>query len=125
MKMLNRSAISVRLKQPFVDWVNGLDNAQEETVTLAEANQEATVYLVPELDGPEDLGALLEERYLDILENEWLSWEEDSRLWPDNPDRELFDRMIEIEPSFMAFDLDEQAPLMGLPMDEVLDLEAD
>ncbi|WP_114417313.1 hypothetical protein [Marinospirillum perlucidum] len=123
MKMLNRSAISVKLRQPFVDWINSIDGGEEE-MTLEEVNQEATIYLVPELeDDEESLEALLEERYLDILENELFSWEEDENNWPEELDRNLFDDFIRIELAFMAFDLDDQAPLMGQVLDELEDLD--
>ncbi|SFX31809.1 hypothetical protein [Marinospirillum alkaliphilum] len=125
MKMLNRSAISVRLTQPFVDWINSLDASGEEQVSLEDVNQEATTYLVPELEDEDSLETLLDERYLDILENELLSWEEDTRLWPDQLDRALFDAFIEVEPSFMVFDLDDQAPLLAQVVDEIEDLGDD
>lgn len=125
MKMLNRSAISVKLRQPFVDWVNSVSDSGEEEVTLEEINQESTSYLVPELEEEEDLETLIEERYLDILENELFSWEEDDSLWPEDIDRALFDEFIRIEPAFMVFDLDDQAPLLAQMLDEIEDVEKD
>lgn len=112
MKMLNRSAINVRLQQPFVDWINNLPGGTEEKITLAEVNQEATTYLLPELEDEQDLNTLLEEYHLDLLENELLSWEEDSQFWPTNRDKHLFTQFLQVELAFMAFDLDEQTPLL-------------
>lgn len=124
MKMLNRSAISVKLRQPFVDWINSLnDSGDEEEVLLDEVNQESTSYLIPELEEEEDLEKLIDERYLAILENELYSWEEDESLWPEDMDRALFDTFIRIEPAFMVFDLDDQAPLLAQVIEEVEDLD--
>lgn len=123
MKMLNRSAISVRLRQPFVDWINSLEDSAGEQVSLEEVNQEATTYLIPELEDEEALNDLIDERYLDLLENELFSWEEDESLWPEDMDRALFDEFVEIELSFMVFDLDDQAPLLSQVLDEVDDLD--
>ena len=123
MKMLNRSAISVKLRQPFVDWINSVSDSGEEEVTLDDVNQESTSYLIPELEEEEDLDNLLDERYLDILENELFSWEEDDSLWPEDIDRALFDDFIRIEPAFMVFDLDDQAPLLAQVLEEVEDLD--
>jgi len=117
MKMLNRSAISVKLRQPFVDWINSVSDSGEEEVTLDEVNQESTSYLVPELEEEEDLENLIEDRYLDILENELFSWEEDDSLWPEDMDRALFDEFIRIEPAFMVFDLDDHDPLLAQVLD--------
>ena len=45
--MLNRAALILRYKQPFVDWINAADPAStSHTLTLAEVNEEHTVYLV-------------------------------------------------------------------------------
>jgi len=123
MKMLNRSAISVKLRQPFVDWINSVSDSGEEEVALDDVNQESTSYLIPELEEEEDLEKLIAERYLAILENELYSWEEDDSLWPDDMDRALFDEFIRIEPAFMVFDLDDQAPLLAQVLEEVEDLE--
>ena len=123
MKMLNRSAISVKLRQPFVDWINSISDSGEDEVTLEDVNQESTTYLIPELEEEEDLEQLVEERYLDILENELFSWEEDDELWPEDIDRALFDEFIRLEPAFMVFDLDDQAPLLAQVIEEVEDLD--
>ncbi|WP_404414471.1 hypothetical protein [Marinospirillum sp.] len=125
MKMLNRSAISVKLRQPFVDWINNVSDSGEEEVTLDDVNQESTSYLVPELEEEEDLENLIADRYLDILENELFSWEEDDSLWPEDIDRALFDDFIRIEPAFMVFDLDDQAPLLAQVLEEVEDFDAE
>ncbi len=45
--MLNRAALILRYKQPFVDWINAADpSPTSHVLTLAEVNQEHTVYLV-------------------------------------------------------------------------------
>ena len=45
--MLNRAALILRYKQPFVDWINAADpSATSHALTLEEVNQEHTVYLV-------------------------------------------------------------------------------
>ncbi|GLR63686.1 hypothetical protein [Marinospirillum insulare] len=118
MKMLNRSAISIQLKQPFVDWINSLDGEDDEQVTLAEVNLEATTYLMPELEDEEALEDFVDERHFELLENELLSWEDDASLWPADMDRALFDEFLEVKLSFMVFDLDEQAPLLATVLDE-------
>src|SRR6266568_4611832 len=45
--MLNRAALICHYKQPFVDWINAVDpSPTSHTLTLAEVNEEHTVYLV-------------------------------------------------------------------------------
>jgi hypothetical protein len=58
--MLNRAALILRYKQPFVDWINAADpSASSHTLSLAEANQEHTVYLVEVEDEQELAGGWL------------------------------------------------------------------
>lgn len=121
MKMLNRSAISVQLKQPFVDWVNSLDEGGDEQVNLDEVNLEATTYLIPELEDEDALKDFIDERYFALLENELLSWEDNESCWPAEISRTLFDEFLEVKLSFMVFDLDEQAVLLATVLDEVED----
>jgi len=123
MKMLNRSAISIQLKQPFVDWINSLNDEGEEQVTLAEVNLEATTYLIPELEDEDALEAFIDDRHFELLENELLSWEDDDSYWPADMDRALFDEFLDVKLSFMVFDLDEQAPLLATVLDEVEDAD--
>ncbi|WP_027847954.1 hypothetical protein [Marinospirillum minutulum] len=122
MKMLNRSAISIQLKQPFVDWINSLDEEGEQ-VTLEEVNLEATTYLIPELEDEDALEVFIDERHFELLENELLSWEDDDSYWPADMDRALFDEFLDVKLSFMVFDLDEQAPLLATVLDEVDDVD--
>ncbi|NLW05972.1 MAG: hypothetical protein GX029_12240 [Pseudomonadaceae bacterium] len=121
MKMLNRSAISVQLKQPFVDWINNLDEGGDEQVNLDEVNLEATTYLIPELEDEDALEEFIDERYFELLENELLSWEDDENFWPADLDRALFNEFLDVKLSFMVFDLDEQAALLATVLDEVED----
>ncbi len=121
MKMLNRSAISIQLKQPFVDWINSLNESGDEQVNLNEVNLEATTYLIPELEDEQALEDFINERYFELLENELLSWEDDDSCWPADMDRALFDAFLDVKLSFMVFDLDEQAPLLATILDEVED----
>jgi hypothetical protein len=55
--MLNRAALILRYKQPFVDWINATDPSSSlHPVTLAEVSRERTVYLI-EVEDEEELGA--------------------------------------------------------------------
>ncbi len=50
MKILNRYALIVRPKQPFVDWVNF--TSTEHKMTLADVRVEPDVFLWPEIEEP-------------------------------------------------------------------------
>ena len=53
--MLNRSAVAVRPKQPFLDWVNSVE--PDSSVTLDELQK--TLYLVPDYEDPADVEKVL------------------------------------------------------------------
>lgn len=117
MKMLNRSAMTVKLTQEFVDWINNLDEGSE-PLTLADVNEEATVYLVPEIEDEEQLNDMLQEFWLNILENELKSWEEDEASWPELT-VEQFEQFIELSPAVMVFDLDYENGLKSASIDDL------
>lgn len=126
MKLLNRSALSVKPTQAFVDWVNSLEpTVGEDDLTLADVDSESTVYLIPEMDTPEALAAYVRERHLDILENELRAWEEDTRQWPDRLDWALFERFVVVEHSYLALDLEDDDPIEISDIDDELLLETD
>ncbi|GAA0575278.1 hypothetical protein ACFQH5_06770 [Halomonas salifodinae] len=126
MKLLNRSALSVKPTQPFLDWINSLEpTVGEDDLTLDDVDRESTVYLIPEMDTPEALQAFVRERYLEILETELRAWEEDERLWPETLDWALFQRFLRVEHSYLAMDLDDEAPLEISEFDDALLMETD
>lgn len=126
MKLLNRSALSVKPNQAFVDWINSLEpTVGDDDLTLDDVDRESTIYLIPEMDTPEALEAFVRERYMEILESELRAWEEDERQWPETLDWALFQRFLTVEHSYLAIDLDDEAPLEIAEIDEALLLETD
>ncbi|RAR63650.1 MULTISPECIES: hypothetical protein [Halomonadaceae] len=124
MKLLNRSALSVKPTQLFVDWINSLEpTVGDDDLTLEDVDRENTVYLIPEMDSPEALEGFVRERYLEILESELQAWEEDRRQWPETLDWALFQRFVRVEHSYLAVDLDDEAPLEVAEIDDELLLE--
>jgi hypothetical protein len=80
--MLNRAALILRYKQPFVDWINAADpSPTSHTLTLAEVNQEHTVYLV-EVEDEDDLAEWLARHHEELFEQELNGRYTDPALWP-------------------------------------------
>ena len=126
MKLLNRSALSVKPTQAFVDWINSLEPTMgDDDLTLDDVDRENTVYLIPEMDTPEALEGFVRERYMEVLENELRAWEEDERQWPEAVDWALFQRFLTVEHSYLAIDLDDEAALEIAEIDDALLLETD
>lgn len=103
--MLNRELLIVRLKQPFVDWINEADPIPESArVTLDAANEDCPVFLVHEYTC-EDLEAWLEQCYLPLFEEVLNQWYAVPALWPQDRDLELFKAWCEVEVHGIIIDL--------------------
>ena len=95
--MINRAAVLVRLKAPFISWINQADPADgRPDITLEEANEDRTVYLIEEeeADFLEQWVAL---NYEQIFACELEDWHMDQTRWPQQRNREMFDAWCEIE----------------------------
>jgi hypothetical protein len=60
MVTVNRSAIVVKPKQPFLDWLHATDPTSLELTSL-NLIREPTIYLIPECDTDEDVAEVLRE----------------------------------------------------------------
>jgi hypothetical protein len=96
--MLNRAALILRYKQPFVDWINAADpSPTSHTLTLAEVNQERTVYLV-EVEDEDELAGWLARHHQELFEEELNGWYTDPALWPR-------DRSLQMLQAWCSFEL--------------------
>lgn len=95
--MINRAAIIVRLKEPFIRWINEADPLDNQNpVTLAEANEDRTVYLIDDAEA-EHADDWVELNFRQLFECELEDWYQDESLWPQRIDRALFDSWCDVE----------------------------
>ena len=107
--MLNRSAITVKAKQPFLDWLRNLPDPVDTSVTLREVNEEQPIYLVPECIDPDMFPELLSYYFDSIFDAELSGWWMDPKDWPQPRTLELFKEWFEIEFHLMVGDLGNEA----------------
>ena len=79
MLALNRSAIVVRPKLPFLEWLHSADPTSA-TLTLADLALEPTIYLVPECADGEQERAALQTAFRTIFENQLDGWWRDRTM---------------------------------------------
>ena len=123
MKLINRTAVSVLPKQPYVDWVNQLDPSVsnlEQPMTLLEQSEEGRVYLLAEREIAEEVELLVEENWVDIFNNELGAWDEFGDDWPTPLTRDLFNLWFEVAVQVVVFDLHSE-PLMVAELDDCQD----
>jgi len=100
---INRSLLFVKPKQPFVDWLRGLEDSFETTVE--QLLVDSIVYLVPEILGPADEAKVLQRCFKAIFE-EWLAgWWNDESDWPPRRDLRLFKKWFDVEVHSLVKDL--------------------
>ncbi len=91
--MLNRAALIVRPKQPFLDWATGLDDSG----LVPDVDGEKTVYLIPEFESDEEGLRVLKRVYAEIFERELDGWHTDPSAWPQKRDFKTFQQWFSIE----------------------------
>lgn len=103
MYALNRSAIVIKLKQPYLDWTNSLPDP--ETISLVEMNRENHIYLINEYKTDAQLEEIVKSIHSNIFEAELDSWYRDKELWPEDRDYKMFKKWFEVVPHSMVFDI--------------------
>jgi hypothetical protein len=93
MTTINRSAIVVRPRQLFLDWLHDAAPTSKE-LTLSDLGREPNVYLVRNATMRRRRGSTLS-RYAHIFEEELEGWYRPASSWPERRDFEAFDRWFE------------------------------
>ena len=95
--MINRAALIVRLKHPFIKWINEADPLDSRSkITIEEANEDRTVYLIDDSEA-EHVDEWLDLNFRQVFESELEDWYNEPSLWPKNLDRKLFDQWCEVD----------------------------
>lgn len=94
--MINRGALFVRARQPFINWLRSLPDPVDSKVDLAYINREPGVYLVPVWEDDEERDMRVEDASATIFETELEGWWTDDRHWPEDRDYETFQKWFEV-----------------------------
>jgi hypothetical protein len=106
MQSVNRTAVIIRPKQPFVDWLNSIPGESTDN-TLEKISRENTTFLIPEFDYPKDSLAYVKKNYSYLFEFELFGWYMAEELWPKKRTWKIFQEWFEIEINSSVFDLDD------------------
>jgi len=107
--MLNRGALIVRPRQPYLDWANELDDSG----VLPDSQGEQTVYLIPSFESDEEAERILRRLYAEVFERELYGWHTDERAWPQKRTFAMFKKWFTIELHSVVEDLDSDQDLHG------------
>ena len=109
MSTVNRSLLIVRAKKPFLDWLQSLPDPAN--VTLSEANEDNTVYLLPEFEYAYEQEKILGHFFDLIFIEQLMGWWQDDRDWPPDRSFEVFTEWFDVEFHSLVLDLVDE-PLM-------------
>ena len=110
MRELNRSAVIVSPKQPFLDWMHRIDPTSRD-LALADITQEPSVYLLEACESEEAFERRLRKISTAIFEDILYSWWTEASDWPKDRTFRVFRTWFAWEWYSMVADLSER-PLL-------------
>jgi hypothetical protein len=100
--LINRSALLIKHKQPFIDWVNSIQNDN-----WTKDHFEPGIYLVPEFEDDLHLKQWIENNFDRVFCNEMNGWYTDPSLWPRERTFILFQEWFEYSYFSFVWDTDD------------------
>ena len=105
MKYLNRSAIVVKYKTPFLKWVTSNPKGSIK-ISLNKINHDNIVYLIEEYDDLRHFEEIIKSQYNSIFKDVLKSWCKDKSKWPKKVSFKLFNEWFEIHAHCRIKDLE-------------------
>lgn len=99
---VNRSAILVKPKKPWYDWINHI---YEDSPTAE--RKEGTIYLLGELDELDDIERWMRVNFDHIFQNELNDWHTAELDWPQNRTYKMFNEWFSYEIHCSILDLED------------------
>lgn len=107
---LNRGVVMLRYRQPFLDWLNSIDPAQNNLTLEGMNNMDGEVFLIPDnstepIEACEDYVQWVEMRWRIFFEHMLGYWLADEALWPKKLTLKMFREWFTIEYRSMVWDM--------------------
>lgn len=107
---LNRGSVTLKPKQPVLDWLNSVDRTLgvRDNMKFDPLDEHGDTFLVPgepKIESRQDAVAWVEKNWKDFFEFELGQWILDDTLWPQKPTLKLFREWFDIEYRSMVWDL--------------------
>lgn len=104
MQSINRTAVVVKPKQPFIDWLKSMPD-DDSDYGLKEVSEDNLTFLIPEFNSPDEAMEYIRERYGLILEWAFGGWAATEELWPAKRNWKMLNEWFDIEIHSEVFDL--------------------
>ena len=109
MLLVNRTAVIIIAKQPFLDWLQAVDPTSRQ-LKLDDLNMEASIYLLPDSDSDQQAEKNLRKICKQIFAHELDGWWSETSTWPQDLSYGVFAKWFDWQHHSMVFDVTE-APL--------------
>ena len=104
MRSINRAALLVRPKEPYLQWAASLD---DEAPAMAESIKGKTsIYLVAEDPTGREESAPIKRYFKDIFDHELEMWHTDEADWPKHRDLKMFHEWFDVEAKSLVWDME-------------------
>lgn len=95
--VLNRSAVLLRPKQPFLDWMKQGDDEDLAAGVYEDACKDPEINLVPEFEDAASRDRVLARCWPQLFERMLAAWSVDESTWPSNRSLQMFRQWFEIQ----------------------------
>lgn len=102
MASINRSAVILRAKTPFLEWQSSTSEINVEELLALSKEQEPVVYLVQENEDSHE--EVIKKEWSHLFESELFAWDTDEAMWPQDRSLEMFGEWFEIEVFLLVVD---------------------
>ena len=99
---VNRSALIITIKKPFINWIKYIDS---EVDVITEGFDTKNVYLVPNFEKEELYATFIKEHCSEIFEEELSGWFEDPETWPQDRSWQVFKKWFDYEVQTVVIDM--------------------
>ena len=99
--VINRSLLIVRVKAPFIDWANSIDDGPQASLET----HDPYAYLVDDVEDPSDLSRVERARWRVIFEHQLANWYRDPKAWPRRRSLRMFREWFTTELHPMVLDV--------------------
>ena len=114
---INRAALIVKLKKPFIDWLVYMSNEHDGDHKLkaeeieTEGFDSKTVYLIPAFEENEKYDRFLKKNFEAIFIEKLSGWYTDPEMWPKDRSWKVFKEWFDYEIHTMVYDTIPDEPL--------------
>ncbi len=105
MEMLNRSAVVVRPREPYLHWAKKDDSSGVAEGVFEDLRSTPSIYLIREDEEVVDPNELVKRMWSEIFKAMLENWVKLPELWPSNRTKKMFDKWFEVQVFECVFDL--------------------